>query len=169
EEPAARSRAVAIVSIATPALFLLLCLLRLHGFSLPAWHHIIDRTPQDEILLGTARGVRSDDWATMLPLAFAQDAQQPRFPKKSALVGYGGVDTLIGHPVPVRSWVMLFRPQVWGYFAGRDLGMAWHWWFRILALFYASFLVFQLVTEGRTSIALGLALALVFAPFFQFW
>lgn len=162
-------RATSIVSAASAGLFLVLCCLHLHGFSLPLWHLILDQTPQQEVLLGHAQGVRSDDWATMLPLAFAQDAQSPRFPERSALVGYGGADTLIGHPVPVRSWLMLFRPQVWGYFVGRDFGMSWHWWFRILGLFYASFLFFQLLTEGRTWIALALSVALVFAPFFQFW
>lgn len=164
-----RRHPVVFVSVVTAALFLFLTLFHIHGFSLPMWHVLIDDSRPSEILVGSARGVRTDDWATMLPLAFAQDAQQPRFPERSELVGYGNADTRIGHPVPVRNWVVAFRPQVWGYFVGRDFGLAWHWWFRVLALFLASFLFFHLLSGRRTWIAVSLALALVFAPFFQFW
>src|SRR5437870_6291146 len=100
------------ISAATLGLFLLLSLLRLHGFALPAWHEVIDRSPAAEILAGWPRNVRGDDWVVVLPLVFAQDAQEPKFPVASDLIGYGGVNTIVGYSVPVRSWVSLFRPQI---------------------------------------------------------
>ncbi len=150
-------------------LLFVLSLARLHGFSLPAWHDKIDGSPAPEVLLGKAPRIRSDDWAVSLPLIFSQSAQAQPFAPTSDLVGYGDVDMRVGSPVPVRGWIALFRPQLWGYFAGRDVGMAWHWWFRILALFCAAFLAFLRLGGERAGLAAAAAAAFTAAPFFVFW
>lgn len=157
------------LSGALAGLLLLLSLLQLHGFSLPAWHTVIDRSPAPEVLAGQARWIRADDWAVLLPLVLAQGAQKPRFPETNDLIGYGGVNARVGYSVPVRNWVTLFRPQVWGYFLGQDIGLAWHWWSRVLGLFYASFLAFAILSRGRAALSALAAAALVFSPFLQFW
>lgn len=167
----ARARIAAALWVPAGCLLLLLVLslARLHGFSLPKWHEKIDGSPAPELLLGTAQGIRSDDWAVSLPLIFAQSAQSERFAATSDLIGYGGVDMRVGSPVPVRGWVTSFRPQLWGYFAGRDTGMAWQWWFRILALFCAAFLTFLRLGGERVGLAAAAAGAFAAAPFFVFW
>ncbi len=119
--------------------------------------------------MGSVRQVRSDDWAVALPLALSERAQEPRFPVKNDLVGLGGADGRVGYPVPIRSWLTAFRPQIWGYFIGDDFGLAWHWWSRALGLAWAFWAVFTLVGAGRAGSALAGALALVFQPFFQYW
>ena len=50
------------ILLATVALFLLLTGLRLHGFSLPFWHQVIDRSEASEVLWGEPRLIRGDDW-----------------------------------------------------------------------------------------------------------
>jgi len=61
--------------------------LRIHGFSLPVWHQVIDGSPASEILVGEARVIRGDEWYVRLPLAFAQAAHDTPFPRRNVNIG----------------------------------------------------------------------------------
>ncbi len=164
---ARRGNAVAIAA-ALLLLFATLVALRLHGFSLAAWHEVIDGSAPSEVLLGEPRMIRSDDWKVHLPLLLAQTAQTPRFPVVNPSVGLGQsmllpVDALVAH------WVALFRPTMWGFLLGPDTGIAWLWWSRVLGLFGVWFAVLAVVTRGRFAPAATGAALLACAPFFQFW
>src|SRR5512134_1966149 len=63
--------------------------LRVHGFSLAAWHATIDGSAPSEVLLGEPRAIRSDDWKMQLPLLIAQTAASPAFPRVNESVGLG--------------------------------------------------------------------------------
>jgi hypothetical protein len=150
------------------ALFALAVGLRLHGFSTPAWHQVLDGSQPTEILLGEARLIRSDDWFVHIPLALAQAAHEPPFPARNRLIGLGS-EMWVPLQVPVAGPLALLRPTLWGWFLGRDVGLAWAWWSAALGLYAALFLWLSLAAGGRALLpALG-ALALVFSPFFQFW
>ena len=164
---ARRGSAVAIAA-ALLLLFATLVALRLHGFSLAAWHEVIDGSAPSEVLLGEPRMIRSDDWKMHLPLLLAQTAQTPRFPVVNPSVGLGQsmllpVDALVAH------WVALFRPTMWGFLLGPDTGIAWLGWSRVLGLFGVWFAVLAVVTRGRFAPAATGAALLACAPYFQFW
>jgi len=165
----ARNATIGRVGLIVLILFLLLSVLHLHGFSLPIWHDVIDGSAPGEILYGKARAVRADDWAVALPTILSQSAQSPRFPVVNELVGDGTASNLVGYSVPMVHWLTLFRPHLWGYFVGRDFGLAWHWWFRALFLFYSWFLVFLILSRNRVRLSVFAGISLVFAPFFQYW
>jgi hypothetical protein len=156
------------VGLGVLALFCVLCAFELHGFSLPAWHGVIDGSEPSEVLLGTARAIRSDDWVVLLPSIFSQAAHRPAFPVVNELFGTGQ-NMLSSYSMPVWHPVSLFRPQLWGYFAGNDFGLAWNWWSLALGIFYAAFLALRIVARGDSRLALCGAAFLVFAPFLQFW
>ena len=80
---------LAAVSAAFAALLLALSILHIHGFSLPCWHEVIDRSPEPEVLLGRGRLTRSDDWAVGLPAILSQSVHRPRFPVWNRLIGEG--------------------------------------------------------------------------------
>jgi hypothetical protein len=153
---------------AIAVLFAMLVSLHLHGFSISAWQQWIDGAPPDEVLLGRPRQIRIDDYAVILPLAFAQERHDPPFPVVNTLIGQGQ-NMLIPFSLPVWHPVTLFRPDTWGFFLDADAGMAWRWWSRTLGLFAVAWLLLLVVTGGdRALSALG-ALFLVESPFFQFW
>lgn len=149
-------------------LFVFCLALRLHGFSLPQWHAQLDGSPANEVLLGHPREIRADDWAAALCTIFAQREHDPAFAVFNENIGLGADMIVSPIKTPVRHYVTLFRPHLWGYFFGRDLGLAWHWWFLILGLFYSYFLCFFLVSGGRFFVALSGALLIAYSPFFQF-
>ncbi len=164
----ARSTAHRRLALALVAMFVLLVGLRIHRYSTPAWHEVIDGSEASEVLLGEPRAIRSDDWFVVLPLAFAQAAHDPPFPARNENIGLGS-PMWVPLQVPVAGPLALFRPTLWGHFLGRDVGMAWAWWSSALGLFYVFFLVFMIVGHGRFELAAPAALGVWFAPFFQYW
>ena len=105
----------------------------LHGFSLAAWHAHIDDSPAEEVLLGEARPIRSDDWGVQIPLGLAQLSHDPPHPVFNSNIGWGQ-NMLAPLQSPVAHGTALFRPALWGYFAGADTGLAWMWWFELVGL-----------------------------------
>ena len=142
---------------------------RIHGFSFSAWHTAIDGSPPDEVFLNQAQGYRSDDWLVALPHALAQRADTPAFPIENRLIGDGHYNMRITGAAPVRDPMVLFRPQVWGYFISGDIGMAWQWWFNALGLWMVMWLVLRRLTGNDNLTSVCGATALLFAPFFQAW
>jgi len=142
--------------------------LRIHGFSLPVWHQVIDESPASEILVGEARVIRGDEWYVRLPLAFAQAAHDPPFPRRNANIGLEQ-DLILPVRVPIWHPIALVRPTLWGFFVGNDLGMAWMWWSRLVGLFSVWLCVFFIVSQRRLGLAALGASALVLAPMFHFW
>lgn len=156
------------VPVALLLAFAALVGLRLHGFSIAAWHAVIDGSPPDEVLFGTPRLIRSDDWKVHLPLALSQAAHRPAFPVENDLIGLGQ-SAWLPLELPVAHPLGLFRPLTWGFFLGPDVGMAWMWWGRVLGLFGIWFGVLRALADGRSGLAALGACAVVAAPFFQFW
>jgi hypothetical protein len=143
----------------------------LHGYSLGGWSgYLGDATGSGALqpLLGEARKVRSDDWAVSIPLALAQRSHDPAFPVVNENIGRGQ-NMLAPVQAPVAHPVALFRPALWGYFVGDDAGIAWTWWFGLLGLIAAWSCLFAWVGRGRSALGVAAAVALAYAPFFQFW
>jgi len=156
------------LAVGVVLLFAALVGLGVHGFSISAWHGVIDGSTATEVLVGKPQLIRSDDWQVQLPLAFSQGVQRPSFPLVNPLVGLGQ-SALLPIELPVASPLVLFRPTQWGFFLGDDAGMAWMWWSRVLGLLVVWFGVFCVVTDGRRGLSAGGAALLAASPFFQFW
>lgn len=142
---------------------------RIHGFSFAAWHSVIDGSPQREVFFGKANRYRTDDWIVMLPHMLAQRADQPSFATENRLIGDGHYNMLITGAAPARDPMVLFRPQVWGYFISGDIGMAFQWWFYAFGTWIAVWLVLRRLTENDELTSACGATALLFSPFFQAW
>jgi hypothetical protein len=157
-----------VLLLATAVLFVTLVGLEIHGYSISVWRELIDKSPARENLIGEPQRIRSDDWNTILPMAIGQVAHDPPFPVVNGNIGLGH-NMLVPFPMPVRHPLTLFRPDTWGFFLGKDIGMAWLWWSRLLGLFFVWTLVLQVVTRGRFGLSVLGGLSLIFSPFFQFW
>lgn len=166
--PLAPLRSTRSVLAALALLFALLVSLHLHGFSISVWQQWIDGSPPDEVLLGRPQQIRIDDYAVILPLAFAQERHDPPFPVLNTLIGQGQ-NMLVPFSLPVWHPVTLFRPDTWGFFLGADTGMSWRWWSRTLGLFAVAWLLLLVVTGGDRPLSAFGALFLVESPFYQFW
>jgi hypothetical protein len=143
--------------------------LGLHGFSLPLWHDVIDGSKHSEVLLGQERPILSDSWGVYLPMIFSQRHSPTPFSTVSPVMGDPSMSTTAMFPVPVAHWLSFARPQLWGYFLGDDLGLAWHWAFFILLTFEAFFLLARTVGGAQRGFAAGIGIAATLSPLLQFW
>jgi hypothetical protein len=145
-----------------------LSLLKVHGFSLPMWHQYVDNSPATEVLAGTPRSIRSDDWLVTIPFLVAQTAHDPPFPSVNTNIGLGQQMNVIPL-MPVANAIWLFRPTSWGFAFGADFGLSSLWWGRWLGLVGTWSLVFLLISGGRLVLSAGAAAILVCSSFHQNW
>lgn len=149
-------------------LFAALVAASLHGFSLPRWHAVIDGSEPDEVLSGSAREIRGDDWYVQIPLALAQRAHQPPFPRVNENIG-AGQDVILPVATPIAHPITLLRPEQWGFFAGDDFGLAWMWWLRVFGTALAWSRVAWFVAGRRTGFAVAGGALVLFSPVVQMW
>jgi hypothetical protein len=152
------------------ALFSVLVLFGLHGYSISEWRNFLEPSSSErpEILLGKSQGIRGDDWALDIPLILAQLSGEARFPVVNTLIGTGQ-DMRAPLKVPSGHFVTLFRPTTWGFVLGTDKGLAWMWWSLVLGVFYSWYLLFRVLSRNNNSLSLIGAGLLVTSPYFQWW
>jgi hypothetical protein len=151
------------------AYFVLSVGLGLHGFSLAQWGDVLGDARVSEVLIGKARGGRSDDWMGQLPMVLSQTQSASKFQGTSHLIHPDGHPVEFGVAAPVKSWVALFKPTLWGYFVGPDFGLSWHWQFRILVLLLGAYYFFIGFFRTSASVAAFGSLLLVHSSFFAYW
>jgi hypothetical protein len=158
---------------ALAVLFALCVALRLHGSSSAYWttHGYKDIRIHDApsgLLLGSPREVRSDEWLVWTPSILSQARQEPSFPTFNPSLGPDKTPLLMG--IPARHYTMLFRPQLWAYFAlPFEWAFSWQWNFKIFAPLTAVFLLFWALTDGRFGLSVCGALLIGFSGFVQWW
>lgn len=136
-------------------------------YSLAVWRSYLDGSPAQEIMVGQARPIRSDDWVLDLPLALSQLKSPQPFSTVNPNIGIGQ-QMFVPFKTPAYSSVLLFRPSVWGFFLGPDIGISWMWVFMVLGLFYSSFLLLKVITENAFLTFWG-SIVVTTSPYFLAW
>src|SRR4051794_14249682 len=137
--------------------------LGLHGSSLNmyALYYPSVNTP----LIGTPKGIRSDEWITHSPAILNQVFRQDLLSADNSAVGPGGASLL--YNVPANFLVMAFRPQFWSFFIlPPEQAFSVYWQFKTLLLLAGLFSIILLVTE-QACISAVLALFFYFSPHIQ--
>ncbi|MBW9214094.1 hypothetical protein KV102_04500 [Mumia sp. zg.B53] len=148
-------------------LFVLAVVLEISGTSSGAWWRAFGDGADPNLLAGTPRPIRSDEWLVQGSWLVSQTAQG--FPPVNHVFP-GGMDATVMNDAPAWDWSTVFRPQMWGSLVfGVDHGMAWRWW--LPALFLLSSVHAFVVTMLPTRALLGpvLALVVMFQPLVQWW
>ncbi|WP_167006147.1 hypothetical protein [Mumia sp. ZJ430] len=148
-------------------LFALAVVLEVSGTSSGAWWRTFGEGADPNLLAGTPRPIRSDEWFVQGSWLVSQTAQG--FPAVNHVFP-GGMDATVMNDSPSWDWSTIFRPHLWGsLFLGLDHGMAWRWW--LPAVLLLSSVHAFVVTMLPTRVLLGpvLALVLMFQPLVQWW
>ena len=152
------------------ALLSLAVLLKLNGSSLGTWSFYIPdaANPDDGLILGVNRPIRSDEWAVFTPMSLSQYVND--FQRSSSILRATETDVFMVYGQPVKDWSIIFRPFQIGYLlfdAAR--GLSFYWYGRLAFLFLIS-LEFGLVLLKRDRLmALTYAFTVAFAPVVQWW
>lgn len=133
------------------------------SFDLTVRHSPALIAADSQVLAGSTRLVRSDEWAVFTPMAIAQANHRPPFPVVNQNLGADGHNMLVIGMVgvPVAHVSALAKPATWGFYAF-DLrrALAWAWWMPVFGCLFALWGVMSLLLPGRPLV--GLAVSLVF-------
>ena len=127
---------------------------------------------------GTSRGIRSDEWAVVLPKARAQQVSDPPFALVNLNEGLGALQRN-SYGLPILDWGLPFRPLTWPYLLGTRWSHGVHWFLReALLLLALAWLVAEFVArEGaleperrnRGQVAALAATAIFFSSAMTWW
>ena len=143
----------------------------LNGSSIGMWN---DYLPQDantesrETVFGTARAIRSDEWALQTPFALSQ--QYTGYKYFSDIIRATPTDVEVVYGQPINSWLNIFRPYYWGYiFLPSAKGLSFYWITKLLMLFFATFELGMILTKKNKIVSALLAVCVSFSPGIQWW
>lgn len=153
----------AVLGVAT-----LLAVLRISGTSVGMYQVLLygSQNHDPDLILGEPRSIRSDEWSVWTPWTLAQ--AQVGFDEKNKL--YAAGQDLTTSDVPVKNWVMLFKPDLWPFFIlPLEQAFALSWWLRSLMLLLATYVVLLLISGRNVLVSALGAVAFMFSPYFQWW
>lgn len=152
-------------------LFLILTTLNISGSSIGIWGAHLPNGSNPDLLLGTSRPIRSDEWAILTPQIFSQFADQNNFLQYfSDIPRATSTDMNIYYQAPMWDIAQLFRPFQVGYlFLGAERGLSFWWNSRLIFLFMISFEFGMLFTKKNKILSIVLAISIAFSPAIQWW
>ena len=119
------------------------------------------------VLFGTPRTVRSDEWMVTSPLAISQSYNN--FSSFSVLSN-GGQELSIPLDIPTNHWSTIFKPANFPFFIlPLENAFAMRWWLRGTLLLLAFYTVLMMFTKRDFFVSLGGSLIVFFSPFIQWW
>lgn len=156
----------ALVSV----IFIVCVIFGISGSSVGMWCNYID-SPDEDVLLGVSRAIRTDEWKVATPMLFSQyHNSKGLFPYFSDTVRAAHTDVYFEYGQPVRNILVLFRPFYWGYLVLPIAnGMSFFWMGRLLALFMISFEFGRLITGDKRSLSIAYSIMVTFSPVIQWW
>lgn len=149
-------------------LFVLLTLAKIHNSSIPYWNQVMPdgSDPKRGLVAGTPRAIRMDEWAAMVPFELSQINNG--FPLENPAIG-GEKPGLVVY-LPVKHFVMLFRPNFWGlFFLDAERGFAWNGSFYPLFSFLVLSLLFLILTRNQFWLSVLGSFWLILSPGIAWW
>jgi hypothetical protein len=154
-------------------LFGILVIAKLHGSSLGVWDEYIKERVDPKgksVFLGKPRAVRSDEWLVQTPMYLSQVESKGFFPVKNPNIRSEGQNMLVSYFAPVFDITLIGKPFNWGFFfLGKDRGLSWYWWSKLIALLLLSYEMCILLTNKNISLSVLGAFWISFSPFIQWW
>lgn len=153
-------------------LLLFIVLMGYSGSSISNYNKVIQPNISEDsykTILGSARAIRSDEWAVNTPLSFSQNKSQNRLSYFNLNIRGTETDmfTIINAPVlDITSIGKLFNL---GYLFGNRVGLSFWWYGRLIALLLVSFELCMIISKKNKFISFVGALLITFSPAVQWW
>jgi len=117
-------------------------------------------------IFGTARSIRSDEWAISTPRALT--FQYCKTSKTNNIIMGAETPNLIASGIQL-SLSMLSRPLKIGYFVSSDFGLSFYWCGTLLLSIIAGIEFFMIISNGKKLLSCLGASTVVFSGFFMWW
>ena len=148
---------------------LLLTLCKVSGTSVGVYQSYFSKgKPDQSLILGKPRAVRSDEWLVGTALTVSQSKQN--FPVTNKSIGPNGQDMALVMDVPYKSWDAILKPQNFSFFVlPLEYAFAFKWWMIGYLLIVSVYFVAVIIIGKRYVLAALISLAFYFSPFIQWW
>ena len=150
-------------------IILFVVIFELNNSSIDLWNFLNTENSQEnsDIILGKARTIRSDEYATYTPMLLSQNPDYKYF--SDSLRG-GNTDVFMVYGQPIKNIVSVFRPFLLGFvFLGSAKGLSLFWILRLVLLFLISFEFLMLISNRNKMVSLAGTFLITFAPAVQWW
>ena len=145
-------------------------LCEISGSSISSWNSILQTgiTGDVDLLYGTPRSIRSDEWAVFMPMIFSQCLNG--FEYFSEAIRGDLTDVFMIYGLPVMNLMQIFRPFLMGFlFLGISKGLSFFWLSRLIALFLVTFEFCMILSKKDKALSFIGALLVTFSPQIQWW
>jgi len=152
--------------------FFVLVAFKINYSSIKCWDDVFSKDPNNaahrEIIFGTSKSIRSDEYDVITPAMLSQAKQDPRFPAENKTIGVGKAPLLMS--LPVNDVSTIFRPQNLGFFVfDFETAFSFYWNFKVFSLFLGMFLLLMLLTRNNFWLSIFGSLWVFFSAFIQWW
>ena len=138
-----------------------------HGFGLIQPH--IDNS-RYHTLLGKARTIRTDEWATSTTYILSQSRALNAFKYFSNVLRGTQTDMFTVANAPVFDILMLGRPLQIGFMLfGNDYGLSLYWYSRLVLMLLGAYELCLILTKGNKKVSLCGMIVITFSAAVQWW
>ena len=150
------------------SLLSLLTIFQVNGSSVGCWARFLGRPSEEGTLFGTAKGIRSDEWAIHTPAILSQANSSKPF--SAANYSLGAHKTPLVMDLPVAHFTTIFRPQFWLFFVSNvETAFSFYWNMKFVYVIGGVFLLLMALLGNNFYVALFGALWVFFSGYTQWW
>lgn len=146
---------------------------KLSGSSIVNFNSFIQSHNDDRkfhTILGIARMIRTDEWATSTTYILSQSQSQTPFSYFSDVLRGNNTDMYTVSNGPVLDILLLGRPfQVGFILFGNDMGLSFYWYIRLVAMMLGSYELCLILTKKNKRVSLLGMLMITFSSATQWW
>jgi len=150
--------------------FIFSVLFKLHGLSINVWDNNLpsEKYKINNILIGKAQGIRSDEWLVSTPFVLSQI--EHGLPKSNLNIGTNDTPLIVHYNLPVYHFTSLFKPQNYGFFfLDKERGFSFAWNYKVFGLLLSTFLLIMVLTVNNFSLSIIGAFLVYLSSFNQWW
>ncbi len=155
------------------AFLLFVMAFKLSGSSMTTLHGIVQCHNDDRkyhTILGYARSIRTDEWATSTTYILSQSKAENPFQYFSDVLRGTKTDMFSVSNSPVLDILMLGRPFQIGFLLfGNDMGLSFYWYIRLVAMLLGSYELCLILTKRNKKVSLCGMLVITFSAAVQWW
>lgn len=154
-------------------LFMLCLLFKIHGSSIGMYDYyfptLSEQKEHDEFnIIGTDRGIRTDEWAVQVPAFFSQYYND--YDVTSNRMSVGEENMILDYFAPAKCIITLGKPLNWGYILfGNEIGLSWYWCGQLILLFMSAFEMFMILCRRNIWVSFTGGFMIALSPCVQWW
>lgn len=155
------------------AFLLFVMIFKYSGSSIVNFHNLIQQHSDNtrfHVLLGKARMIRTDEWATSTTYIMSQSKAENKFSYFNDVLRGTPTDMFTIGNSPVKDILMLGRPLQIGFILfGNDIGESFYWYSRVTLMMLGAYELLLILTKQKKKFALMGAIMITFSAAVQWW